>query len=140
MNGFNTGGGGGGYNYGSETNGAGGSGLVVIYIPGLKLILTLESLPNAPIGKKVHGWESILIAFVFAYIMFNMTWKEMVQEQGFNYAHPELKSLNSDGSIENDDGIGFDSNKIGEIFFDSRYKTPLNIAFMIMRCRSDIWV
>lgn len=52
------------------------------------------------------------------------------QEEGFTIQDSELKSLNSDGSIENDDGIGFDSNKIGEIFFDSRYKTPLNIEFL----------
>ncbi len=52
------------------------------------------------------------------------------QEEGFIIQDSELKSLNSEGSIENDDGMGFDSNKIGEIFFDSKYRTPLNIEFL----------
>ena len=52
------------------------------------------------------------------------------QEEGFIIQDSELKSLNSEGSIENDDGTGFDSNKIGEIFFDSKYRTPLNMEFL----------
>ena len=63
--------------------------------------------------------------------MFDMTWKKYnFPRRGFYYPRLELKSLNSEGTIENDDGIGFDSNKIGEIFFDSKYKTPLNIEFL----------
>tara|TARA_R100000030_G_scaffold77552_1_gene60482 strand:+ start:540 stop:707 length:168 start_codon:yes stop_codon:yes gene_type:complete len=52
------------------------------------------------------------------------------QEEGFTIQDSQLKSLNSEGSIENDDGIGFDSNRIGEIFFDFKYNTPLNIEFL----------
>ena len=39
-------------------------------------------------------------------------------------------SLSETCLIENDDGTGFDSNKIGEIFFDSKYRTPLNMEFL----------